>query len=196
MSYYYTYYIGTKTEDDKIYPLGPYTAKGKLKPALERSRSFASDLHERFFPVVEEQITEELRKEFEYENWNGERSVDVKYLPVKNLPGGSFVKSGYFLIEDVEAYQKDDDTFDLFYDRMTPEVYAARSANELRFGPPKPKTGCEGEEYTEHSCADYMYFAYPDYFCEEYEAHILRAAADSLESYGDEGELVVLLTQG
>ena len=69
MSYYYNYYVGYK-KDGKIYPWGPYNANGKLEPMVSRSRSFASDLHEEFYAVSDKEVSEELRKEFEYEDWN------------------------------------------------------------------------------------------------------------------------------
>ena len=82
MSYYYTYYLGYEREG-KIYPLGPYDCFGKLRDVVNRSRSFASDLHERFWPVKEEEISDELRKEFEYTDWEGKKTVEYKIQQVK-----------------------------------------------------------------------------------------------------------------
>ena len=109
MSYYYNYYIGYK-KDNKIYPLGPYSCDGKINEVLSRSRSFASDLHDDFHKMPNEMITSELRRDFEYENFNGEKTVDVKYLELDKMPDDNFIKSGYFLIEDVQSYLKDKDT--------------------------------------------------------------------------------------
>ncbi len=40
MSWYVSYYIGYRTKDGKIYPLGPFDSFGKLKSILNRFRSF------------------------------------------------------------------------------------------------------------------------------------------------------------
>ena len=49
ISWYYCYTLAIKSKkDNKIYPLGPFDNKGEWKYIIERSRSFASDLHERF----------------------------------------------------------------------------------------------------------------------------------------------------
>ena len=201
MSYYYNYYIGF-IKNGKIYPLGPYDHRGELSPALSRSASSASDLHESFQFVAENQISDELRKAFEYEEYNGNKVMRVKYLPLKELPSGSFIKTGYFLIENVNRYEKDDDfnAEDLAWDSVDPVTYAAMMKNEIVFGQPKPKLDIEGNELEVHSASEYMYYAYPDYRSEEYEAHIIRQFADALEFYDKEEqcfvELVVLETEG
>lgn len=198
MSYYYNYYIGYK-KDGKIYPWGPYNAKGKLEPALNCSRSFASDLYEYFSCVPNDAISEELRKEFEYEDWKGVKHVDVKYLSEKDLPKGSYIKTGYFLINDVKAYEnyKNNEygVFDGFYNVISPEVYAAKLQHELTFGKNQPKK--EEEDYIEPNASDYMYYAYPDYMSKEYEAFILGQLIDILRDYQMGNiEYVVIETEG
>lgn len=198
MSYYYSYYIGYEL-NGKIYPLGAFNSFNKLCAVREISRSFASDLHNYFSKVKDSQITTELRKCFEYTDWNGIQSIDVKYLPFEDLPEGSFIKKGYFLIDDVKQYEEDDVFFDGFYDTLTPEVYAVKMKNELTFGKNQPKKDCDGYEYTEPNASDYMYYAYPDYSCREYDAHVIRLFADALCDYNSlpEGaKLVVLETEG
>lgn len=187
MSYYYNYYVGYR-KDGKFYPLGPYDRFGKIKSVMSLSRSFASDLHEEFWPITEAQISDELRKEFEYEDLNGNRLVHVKYLNVENLPDNNFIKTGYFLIEDVQRYEKAKAynatwDFDGFYDHIDPITYVAMLQNERMLGRPQPQKDEFGEEYTPHSVADYMFYAYPDFYSKEYEASILRKAVSSLESY-------------
>ena len=68
MSYYYSYYAGYKY-DGKIYPLGPFNCFGKLRAIVEKSRSFASDLHNDFYDVPDDAASDELRERFEYEDW-------------------------------------------------------------------------------------------------------------------------------
>ncbi len=200
MSYYYSYYIGYM-QDNKIYPWGPYTANGKLKPVIERSRSFASDLHEFFSIIKNEQITDELRKEFEYEDYNGKKVCDVKYLEVSELPSSDFVKSNYYLIDDIRQYERSKEEalyFDGFYDYLTPQVYAAKLNNELKFGKNEPRTDEFGEEYVEPNASDYMYYSYPDYSSKEFESYLLKETVMMLEDYNlPKGrKYVVLETEG
>ena len=199
MSYYYNYFIGYMHEG-KIYPLGPYDAKGNPRDALSRSRSFASDLHEDFYIVRDEMISDELRKIYEYKDYNDEVSMPrLKYLRVAELPKESFIKKGYFLISDVVLYEEGDgDTDELFYDRISPSVYAAMMKNEITFGKPEDEYDAEGEKIERHSARDYMYYAYPDYNCKEYEAEVIRTIAYRLETYDlPKGfELVVIEDEG
>ena len=199
MAYYYNYTIGYE-HDGKIYPFGPYDAKGKIMDVVSRSKSFASDLYEWFHPVKDSQISDELRKQFERKNWNGDAVVDVKYLPLTDLPSGSYIKKGYFLIDDVKRYQEGECLEDIFYDRLSPEVYSAMLQNECMGLKPAPRKDCEGEEIEVHSASEYMYFAYPDYHCREYEAFLIKFAASFLSDHHcdlDAGDsLVVLETQG
>lgn len=177
MSYYYSYYVGYE-KDGQIYPFGPYNSFGKLSPVIEDSRSFASDLHEDFYPVPENKISNELRKEFEYKDWSGNPAIDVKYLPVSSLPKGSFIKSGYFLIEDVKRYEEEGHpiNFDGFYQKLDPVIYAAKLQNEITFGTPV----CSNEY--EYTASDYMFYSYIDYMCEEYDAYKLREMVRILKS--------------
>ena len=191
MSYYYNYYIGYK-KDNKIYPFAPYDANGKFYSIISKSRSFASNLYEDFYHVKEEQISDELRKIFSYKNYNNEEVVEVKYLPVKDLPKGSFIKTGYFLIDEVERYERTEE-IDVFSTPLTPQIYAAKFQNEVMFG----KKKSNDEECVEYNASDYMYYAYPDYNSKEYEAFILRSDAENFDFGIPEGaELVILEDEG
>ena len=204
MSYYYNYYIGYKTKENKIYPLGPYDAFGKMHSVFYRSRSFASDLHEDFRRVQDEQITEELAKEFAYEDWNGEKKVQqLKYLPSSELPSGNFIKRGYLLSDDINEYEKTGDSWDLFYDFMTPAVYLMRLQNELVFGSPVKKEKKDDEDWEDagdekRPCSDYSYFAYVDLGSKEYEVHMLQLALQAYEfaKIPEGAEMVILEDEG
>lgn len=200
MSYYYTYYVGFMTADERVYPLGPYDAFGKLHDVYSISSSFASDIHEDFWKITENQVTDELRKEFEYTDWENKKVVQLRYKNVDDLPKGSYIRTGYFLAEDVAEYRKDNSSEGLFYDRIDPEVYSAMLMAEAVLGEPKPKKDCTGEEYYSHGARDYMYFAYPDYNSEEYEGSLLREEAFRLGKYNQEipkdAKLVILLSEG
>lgn len=198
MSYYYNYKIGYEL-DGQLYPLGPYDCNGKLHDVVSRSRSFASDLHRDFMPVPDKMISEALRKQFEYTDWDGKAHVDVKYLPLDELPDGDFVKHGYYLIDDVQAYEQDHDLDDVFYNHLSPTVYAARAEQEARFGKPGPQLDDAGEQYIPYAASDFMYYAFPDDRCKEYEAFLIRETAFMLSDYGDlpaDAKLVVLETEG
>ena len=203
MSYYYHYYVGYMTEDGMVYPLGPYDCFGQLHSAVWRSRSFASDLHEDFYGLDKKAYSDKLKQEFSYKDWEGtERLQDVRYLPLTELGSGDFIKRGYFLIEDVGAFEDAGRSFwdfDGFYDRLSPEVYAAKAANETRFGKPEKKYDAEGEEITPHSAAEYMYYAYPDYNCREYEVAQLKSVANAVSEFADTPKgatIVILETEG
>ena len=207
MSWYTMAYIAIMDKDEKIYPWGPYDAGGKLRPVFEHSRSFTSDLKEDFLPITEKNLTDELREAFPFETgssgaegWknDGEIYQYFGYLPISELPSGSFVKNGYCLLEQINAYLSDD-YFEGFYNVLTPAEYAMKLENELKFGAPKPKTDCDGCEYTEPSCSEYSYFAWPDYNCREYEAFLIREAVEMLHSYKikDDGyKFVAIKTEG
>ena len=197
MSYYYNYYIGYK-KNNKIYPLGPYSYDGRINEVLSKSRSFASDLHNDFKEVPNDMISSELRRDFEYEDFNGKKTVNVKYLELDKMPDDNFIKSGYFLIEDIQTYLKDKYIEDIFYERLDPEIYTMKLQNELKFGKSKTKYDCEGNPFPNYSCEDYAYFAYPDYNCKEYESFIIKQQAYIYEYTNavKDAEIVILETEG
>ena len=196
MSYYHSYFLGYM-KNDKIYPYGPFDFRGRMKPIIEKSRSFASDLHNDFWIVQDNQITDELREQFEYEDWQG-RFTNVRYLPVEDLPSDDYIKKGYFLIEDVQAWETEGDD-SLFYHMISPTIYAEKMRNELIFGKNQPKKDIEGNEYTEPNASDYVYYAAPWYNSREYEAHLLQEAAGAMYDYdffNDDVKMVILETEG
>lgn len=197
MSCYYHYYLGYKKEG-KIYPLGPFDNKGRFKCVLARSHNISSDLHEFFHDIRAEEVTDEIRKKFEGKDIRGEKCLPVKTLMLNDLPSSSYIRSGYFLIKDVEAYERDHDSYDLFYDWKTPLVYAAILKNEAVLGGPKPEEDCEGNPIEVHGASDYMFYAFPDYYSRFYEAHVIRLFAESLETYQEisSDDIVVLETEG
>lgn len=203
MSWYYTYYVGFEREG-KIYPLGPYNVEGKLCSVISKSRSFASDLHNRFYDISKEMVSEEFKNEFlKYAEGDEEEELRdlslLSYLPISELPTGDYIKRGYFLIEEVEDYESDSD--DAYMSPpISPTVYAKKMEKEFRFGPNKPEKDEYGNEYTEPNASDYTYYAYPDYNSEEYESEKIRNAAYRLyDVYNCEKNgirLVAILSQG
>lgn len=198
MSWYVNYYLGIMDLEGKIRPLGPFNSDGELCCIRSTSRSFTTELHERFNIIQAQQYTDELRKHFKYDTAeDSETSRFFGYLEIDKLPKGSYIKRGYFLLEQVNEYLETEDSD--FWNVLTPQQYALKLDNELKFGPPKPKKDEYGEEITEHSCADYTYFAYPEYQSEEYESELLRTVAYILKDdyYLKKGEKIVAIkTEG
>lgn len=107
----------------------------------------------------------------------------LTYLMLSELLTESYIRKGYFLIRDVVLYEEGGvETDELFYDRISPSVYAAMMKNEITFGKPEDEYDAEGEKIEHHSARDYMYYACPDYFSMEYEAEMLRVTAGMLHS--------------
>lgn len=203
MSYYYDYYIGYRNKKTgKIYPLGPCNTDGKIVPAVSKSRSFASDLHRLFYTIQDENWSDSLHKYFEEPDY----CPALAFLPASELPGGDFIKSGYFLIEDVERYERikkeEGSVVDFigFYDMLSPTVYAAKLKREIIFGKAKPEVDPDGGIIETHNASDYMYYSYPDYMSAEWEAELLREAIEMLWRYNapsdDPTEYVVIKVEG
>ena len=86
MSWYVSFFIAIQDKNGKITPLGPYDNEGKLKCVHETSRSFTTDLHESFYPIEDDMVTDELKKE-------AVESVKKAYpsLEVSEIDGGQDV---------------------------------------------------------------------------------------------------------
>lgn len=198
MSWYVNYYLGIMDSEGKIRPLGPFNSDGKLCCIRSTSRSFTTELHERFDIIQAHQYTEELRKYFDYYMKEDNRASEYfGYLEIDELPKESYLKRGYFLLEQVNEYLETEEAD--FWNMLTPQQYALKLDNELKFGAPKPKKDEYGVEITEYSCADYTYFAYPKYQSEEYESELLRTVAYILKSESalKNGEKIVAIkTEG
>ena len=185
MSTYYNYYAGIQTSDGKIKPWGPFNANGELNPIISRSNSFASNLHNDFYIIEEQKVSEELHKHFDYEDWNGNKKCDVKYLPYEELPGGSYLKEGYYLIDDVKDWESDLNSWDFegFYNMISPTIYAEKVRQEAQFGKNPTHVDEYGEIVGEPNASDYMFYVIPDYGSKEYEAEVIRLGFNMLEDY-------------
>lgn len=203
MSYYYNYYLGYRNnETKKFYVLGLFDNNEHLYSIISKSRSFASNLHEMFIPVKTEDFSESIYKYFSYKNvYNDIVPPQIKWFFVKDLPSDSFIKTGYFLIDEVEQYERNKDGdefwFEGFSHSLSPQVYAAKLQNEIICGKNSPKKDVEGNEYIVPNASDYMYYAFPDYNSKEYESHILRKVAEAYDFVISENcEMVILETEG
>lgn len=210
MSWYVDYYVGYRDKDGKIHPLAPFDAFGNLHPIITKSRSFASDLWEKFERVTLEETSEDLKAHFPDGNiysWGEDKDEEVApwcfWLDPKDLPKGSYLKKGYFLQEDIAQYERslenDGVYFGGFYHMLTPAEYIRKAETELKFGVPAPKKDSEGYEIEVHSCGEYSYYVYPDYDSAEYEASAIRDFLYMFEYYSglpEGSELLVLQTNG
>lgn len=200
MSWYYSYSIGVLSSNDgKIHQLGPYDNDGKLLDVACNSKSFEpEELHDGFIKVDKTIIDDDLFEKY------GDCLDLISYCPLSDLPRGDYLKSGYYLIEDVKLFtdKKAGCWDDIFCDHLNCEDYLNKMENELKFGIPKPRYDCEGNEIEYHPCSDYMKFAYIDYSCAEYFADQLRLAASWFsdyrveKKYGKDSKFVVILVQG
>lgn len=210
MSWYTNYTLGYYDKStDKIYPLGPFTANGKLVDCISTSASFTTKLKDRFLAMPFSKLSDELFKALFSSEDYGEvskteetlRDNYVGYLPLKDLPSNDYLRKGYFLIDNVIRYEKDlkeegyGDIDDLIYDSITPEEYAIRLHNEMAFGF-KPVLDEDGNQMN-HSMNEYMYYVFADTESENYDANTLRTFASAFDlSVPRDTEIVVIKTEG
>lgn len=192
MSTEYYFYLGYRDNKTGKYGiLGPYANNGEYKYILCRSQSFVSDLYESFRRLSPDDLDDSIKEDFTYKSLlsnNKEKLSNLYTLDFDELPTGSYIKNGYYLIEDVHNYIDNQySASDLFYDKIESSIeYSERLKNELILGAPTPTTDDYGNEYTPRSIRDYMYFSYPDYNCEEYEANVFRNMKNILYNEYDE----------
>ena len=205
MSWDTNFYITYQTKDGIIHPYGPFDYSGDYKCVHWTSRSFTTDLKEYFEPVTREQLSQELIDAI----YNVDIDKNGTYYespywgicPLDALPKGDYIKSGYFLIEDIQKYQEDNDAYDLFYDYLDSITYARKLENELKFGKPTEKENEWGEKYIPNSCADYSFFCYPDYSCKEYEVYMIKTIvyamySEYLDNIPKDAKIVIFKTEG
>ena len=203
LSWYVNFYVAYQTSDGMIYPYGPFDYSGDYKCIHWTSRSFTTDLKDSFDTVKKEQVSKELIDAIYNSEIDDDYELSMYWgiCPLENLPSGDFIKSNYYLIDDIEKYQKDKHAEDLFYDSLDPITYNLKSQNELKFGKPTETTDEWGDKYTPYSCADYAFFTYADYDCKEYEAHKIRIIVYSMydsykESIPKDAKIVIFKTEG
>lgn len=186
MSWYYSFYIGKKV-DGNIELVGPYDNNGKIHPIFETSRSFMSSLKDEFYRYGGDDL-EKLENELS--------AAIISTLPYKDLPKDNFIRSGYFLTDEVQQYLENKDDWNLFYDWMSPEVYAEKLKVEAILGAPTPRKDEEGNEIEVHSCRDYIYFSYPAYHSKEYDAFLIRTAVGIYFDSFDSDDIVIIMGEG
>lgn len=210
MSYYYCYKLGYK-KNNKIYPLFPFRDDGTWTDVITRSRSYDNHLHDDFYNISKDMLSDEmirqLLKDVSLYGKSEEDYIDkvvpyIKWLPLDQLPDDEYLKSGYYLISDVERYESESkDTrsvfdMDLFYDQMSTTAYNARLRNVLMVGDDSEKD--EDGDYIKRPITDYMFYVYPDYDCKEYDSFLLKTMAGMCDTYhmDKDTEIVVIDMEG
>lgn len=184
MSYYYSYYMGVRRSDDLIYPIGHFDESGDMYPIFEKSRNFASDLHDDFINMESCDASSKLRQIFSFRFENGL----IKYLPISMLGNSNCIRSGYYLISDINQYESTHDPTDLFERRLSPTTFAEMLRNNSRY-PADPR----------YSAEDFAYYAYEDTNSKEFETFLIVQAFSSYYEWhsGDNyNDYVVIETEG
>lgn len=188
MSFDYYFYLGKRSEDGQIETVGPYNRCGKLLP-MEWLCDTTYDLMDYFRKMRDDEISDSIKKDLPaYGCDDNERFTSLYVCSFSVLPKDDYIKSAYYLIKDVDVYMKEGYKGywdDLFYDYMTPEIYMAKAANEMKFGPPRYREDEFGNDVTPHSCGDYMYFTFPDYQSKEYLIYHFREIVEMFDEGGD-----------
>lgn len=192
MSTYYNYYLGYIDTDKKIYPLGPFDKKGVLKPVFWQSKSFVSSLAEEFWDMNKELFSDELKTTMKISDDPNSFGQCLEFLTYKDLPDDDYIKKGYFLIKDVDKYMKSSEYErdnllynEIFFDCLGPVSYAGLLTSGGSY---------EGFDEIQYTAKDFMYFAYPDYTCEEYDSFRIKMMYQVLEdSIPKDAEPIVIL---
>ena len=213
------------TEDGKIYPLGPFSHDGKLCSVLEKSRSFASDLHERFYCADPKDVAVELYEKLYSDHYLNElknpRQID------------SFEKARYKAIFGEEPEDEAEMTYEkrlaanmrikylpicelpnvdfikkgyVLASQVTPENWDGDFypildphvyAEKLKTSifAKKCKSDDESDE-DEYDITDFIYHEWVDPNCEEYETFIIRQMLDAFNEYDLKGERLIIETEG
>ena len=170
MSYYYTFFLGMKYADGTIDYVGE-------EPIIIESYSrgfFEESFLEPFDYVCEKEMSDRLKTLRKISGWDGNEYIaETRYLSFKDFYNLSreYIKSGYYLAEDVNRYLKQENKYDFdgFYEKVDPIIYSSlvRTRPETII---RESIEFEGEKEVLHGANDYMWFAYPDYDSNKYKA--------------------------
>lgn len=161
----------------------------RLKTIMYRTGSWMPrHFEDEFTPVSADDCDEELQKAFTYKNWNDkeEFSDTLSYMTLDELNAlkSDYIKHGYYLVDDVDKYEKyKEDScvsdLDIFYDAVSPTVYANMCAKQIKRHQEKD---AEGYEYTAYGFDDYMPYSWPDYDSQEFLVSQLQTIMNSYKT--------------
>ena len=206
MSYYYNYYVGQRNKaTGKFTTVEPYDANGEPMCLLWKSSSFASDLHEDFYPIYSKDMEDRLKSFSCFVSSSmTDEEYDQGYYKVKYMPYNDFqlfqpFRNGYVLTEDVISYSADAgcDFSEYARDILTTEQYAAFAHSYMVSKKTRNVYDPATDEEIECNPSDYMLFNWVDYDGRQYEQWSITNIISSLDITPDKGyELVILETEG
>lgn len=206
MSYYYNYYVGQRNKaTGKFTTVEPYDANGEPMCLLWKSSSFASDLHEDFYPIYSKDMEDRLKSFSCFVSSSmTDEEYDQGYYKVKYMPYNDFqlfqpFRNGYVLTEDVISYSADAgcDFSEYARDILTTEQYAAFAHSYMASKKTRNVYDPATDEEIECNPSDYMLFNWVDYDGRQYEQWSITNIISSLDITPDKGyELVILETEG
>lgn len=206
MSYYYNYYVGQRNKaTGKFTTVEPYDANCEPMCLLWKSSSFASDLHEDFYPIYSKDMEDRLKSFSCFVSSSmTDEEYDQGYYKVKYMPYNDFqlfqpFRNGYVLTEDVISYSADAgcDFSEYARDILTTEQYAAFAHSYMASKKTRNVYDPATDEEIECNPSDYMLFNWVDYDGRQYEQWSITNIISSLDITPDKGyELVILETEG
>ena len=133
-----------------------------------------------FEPISPEQFTPELVESLfgeeseDYDQWCSYSVIKLDNLSSKQT---DFIRTGYYLTDSVNRYKSDEyfDSEDFLFEKLEPEVYAAKLSSELQMSSEQLKVLVEEGQ---HLASDYMHFTWVDYCSLEYHLYMAKEMAD------------------
>ena len=197
MSYLYKFFLGKKYADGTI----DYVGDESITIRSYSSGFFNDEFLSPFDYVAESEMREKLKKYMETTGWNDEPIIrKLMYLSFDDFfkIDRNYIKSGYFLAEDVSEYLKSEDKyyFDGFYNSLDPIMYSSlvRTRPETII---RDSQRYEGEKEVLRGANDYMWFAYPDYSSIQYMAEEMASIIMFIRDNSklEEGEEFLILEE-
>jgi len=182
MGYWHNIYLGY-SKDGKVFPLGPYDAKGRIYPIYTYRHIWAGEnrLHDQMEHVLptDQEVSDELRNVLAYETYEGKTIYpDMRMIALDNLPALPIMSSGYVPIAQVEGYESFGGDPD-FYPVYTPMIYAEKLRGEMNGIPAQPVEG--EDEAPRESMRDFMFYQWVDRNTLAYDIHKVREVARVFE---------------
>lgn len=165
MSIYYSFYIGYISKDGAFHAFGPYDSQNNLRPCLEKSSSFISDIIDDFRPLQIGYMDTYLQTHF-VDNTCGCPGSRLHYLCACDLPSTDFIVEGYFPVNELREILSEDPS-----DR---EFCFSESYTESEYGI-LLSTAVKHDDTKEiERLKKFTYYCYPDYSSKEYDSFVIK----------------------
>lgn len=154
---------------------------------MTRCESSMYDLDDVFQQADESDFTDEMKKAFMETTWEGEDYFDPSLMEISledlRKLSDDYIKRGYYLTNQIDEYEREGDS-DVLLDHIGANEYANLCAKQIKQSVVENEWG---EKYTKYGYEDYMYYAFPDYYCKEWIIHELKIIANAfVETLGFE----------